>query len=97
MAWGASAPPAPEATRSSRIAMTTLARAVTLASWGGAHDADPGLRSGGEELGNSDRVGLVEVRSRLVGDDQRSVGHRRAGERDAPALASGALTQHKRV
>src|SRR5262245_41560342 len=55
---------------------------------GRADDAGAVAGALGEELGDLDRVCLVEVGGRLVGDDQRRVGGERAGEGDALALAS---------
>jgi hypothetical protein len=55
---------------------------------GGADDAGSGVGAALEQLGDLDRVGLVEVRGRLVGDDQFRVGGQRAGECDPLALAA---------
>ena len=88
IACGASWPPVPGATRPSRIAITVLARAVTEASWVEQTTQVPSLARVGEQLGDPDRVGLVEVGRRLVGDDQPRVGGERPGERDALALAA---------
>ena len=56
---------------------------------GGADDAGAGRRAlCASSSATLDRVGLVEVGGRLVGDDQAGVGGERAGERDPLALAA---------